>query len=364
MAVNALNNFSKKMLFLGDISVHDRIDCKFDSFWHDLRRKVDFVLANLEGAISNEKRNDIVCNSTYVLEILKKMGVGKVILANNHFFDDSELFHSTLKFLQKYDIDFTGAGPNKKSANKCVSFSGGEQNCAVFAFGWDVIGCKNATEVEQGVNPLLMKHLFENIKSYRKTEKNDLVIYVFHWNFELELYPQPMYRQLARDLIDAGVDAIIGTHPHVVHGAELYKGKPIIYSLGNWFFPPRKLGKMFLRFPEISNRQLALELELKERKQIAAKFHWFQFNPDDYSISLEATEDWSGKILQELTPFREMSHEKYCKWFEKNRRKSFFLPIYYDYNSRFVNKFKDFLVKLRQLVIRFLLKCRLKNSPN
>lgn len=347
------------VVFLGDICVSGKSNFSFDLE----KLKFDFVVANLEGAIRPDDGRDIVANSKSVVDYLKLNFINFVTLANNHIFDDLKSFLPTIRLLENENINWFGAGECLSQAIKPLMLSSSESKMVCFSFGLDIIGCKNTFGRAPGVNPFNINHLFKTIKEMRKKDKNSVVVYLFHWNYELELYPQPMYRQLAFDLIDSGVDAIIGMHPHIAQGAELYNGKPIVYSLGNWLFPPRKLGSMSLKFPEISNRQLALGLELKERKQIVAKFHWFQFNPDDCSISLEATEDWSGKILQELTPFREMSHKKYCKWFKKNRRKSFFLPIYYNYKNNICNKCKDGWVKIRQLVIKLLLKYRLKNSP-
>ena len=64
----------------------------------------------------------------------------------------------------------------------------------------------------------------------------DLVIPFMHWGWERELAPTERQRQLARLMIDAGADLIVGGHPHVTQGAEYYRGKLIVYSLGNFVF--------------------------------------------------------------------------------------------------------------------------------
>ena len=75
----------------------------------------------------------------------------------------------------------------------------------------------------------------------------DVVIPFMHWGWEYEDGPNQRQRQLAHAMIDAGADAVVGGHPHVTQGAEVYRGKPIIYSLGNFVFdgftaPEAKLG--------------------------------------------------------------------------------------------------------------------------
>jgi poly-gamma-glutamate synthesis protein (capsule biosynthesis protein) len=75
----------------------------------------------------------------------------------------------------------------------------------------------------------------------------DVVIPYLHWGWERETEPTERQRRLARLLIDAGADAIVGGHPHVTQGTETYRGKPIVYSLGNFVFdgfelPAAKVG--------------------------------------------------------------------------------------------------------------------------
>lgn len=64
----------------------------------------------------------------------------------------------------------------------------------------------------------------------------DLVIPFMHWGWERERQPTERQRQLARTMIDAGADVVVGGHPHVTQGVDTYKGKLIVYSLGNFVF--------------------------------------------------------------------------------------------------------------------------------
>ena len=64
----------------------------------------------------------------------------------------------------------------------------------------------------------------------------DIVIPYLHWGWERETDPSPRQREFARLMIEAGADAVVGTHPHVTQGTDIYRGKPIIYSLGNFVF--------------------------------------------------------------------------------------------------------------------------------
>ncbi|TXH81390.1 MAG: CapA family protein [Pseudoxanthomonas sp.] len=78
--------------------------------------------------------------------------------------------------------------------------------------------------------------VIEDIIAARRVHRADIVIPFMHWGWEDEPDPSPRLRAFARRMIDAGADMVVGGHPHVIQGAEYYRGKPIIYSLGNFLF--------------------------------------------------------------------------------------------------------------------------------
>jgi poly-gamma-glutamate synthesis protein (capsule biosynthesis protein) len=57
-----------------------------------------------------------------------------------------------------------------------------------------------------------------------------------HWGWEDEPQPSPRLREFSQRMLDAGADLVVGSHPHVTQGSEYYKGKLIVYSLGNFLF--------------------------------------------------------------------------------------------------------------------------------
>jgi poly-gamma-glutamate synthesis protein (capsule biosynthesis protein) len=79
---------------------------------------------------------------------------------------------------------------------------------------------------------------FDSIEKSIKSEKeNGAKVIIFpHWGTEYSSANTEKQRTLAHNWIDAGADLIIGSHPHVMENAELYKNKPIFYSLGNFIF--------------------------------------------------------------------------------------------------------------------------------
>ncbi len=80
------------------------------------------------------------------------------------------------------------------------------------------------------------EQVLRDIRHAREIEHADLVIPFMHWGWEDEGTPSERQRVFARRMLDAGADMVVGSHPHVTQGAEIYHGKPIVYSLGNFLF--------------------------------------------------------------------------------------------------------------------------------
>ena len=85
-----------------------------------------------------------------------------------------------------------------------------------------------------GGDPVVLPSVVKRIKAL-KTEKN-LVIVSFHWGAEGVYQPNGVQLALGHAAVDAGADLVIGTHPHVLQGVETYRGRHILYSLGNFVF--------------------------------------------------------------------------------------------------------------------------------
>ncbi len=85
-----------------------------------------------------------------------------------------------------------------------------------------------------GGDPVILPSVVKRVKAL-KTGKN-LVIVSFHWGAEGSYQPNGVQLDLGHAAVDAGADLVIGTHPHVLQGVETYKGRHILYSLGNFVF--------------------------------------------------------------------------------------------------------------------------------
>ncbi len=169
--------------------------------------------------------------------VLKAGGVDIVTLANNHIFDYSEEgLNDTMEHLKKAGIAFVGAGRNLEEARKPVIFRVKGLKLAYLGY----YGSKKhsnsqpATEDSAGTAMRKLRFIKEDIKAIR--DSVDFISVNLHWGYEKEHYPEETQIQFAHRVIDFGADLVVGHHPHVLQGVEVYKGKTIAYSLGNFIF--------------------------------------------------------------------------------------------------------------------------------
>ena len=162
-----------------------------------------------------------------------------VSLANNHVYDYGETaLLDTLDTLKQYGVPYVGAGRNLDEAEEIVYFQAGDIKVAY----------TSATQVERsyvytreatGTNPGVLRtydpaRFLEVIK--RAEETSDFVVVYVHWGTEGVSGFVADQQSLGHQYIDAGADLVIGDHPHCLQGIEYYKGVPIFYSLGNFWF--------------------------------------------------------------------------------------------------------------------------------
>ncbi|MED0674386.1 CapA family protein [Aneurinibacillus thermoaerophilus] len=155
------------------------------------------------------------------VQILTLSGIDAVNLANNHTHDYlREGYEDTIKNLQKYHIGY---------------------------FGYDNKYMKTIKGIKIG---LLGYEGWENSEKLQRTIARDIaelrgrgtqiVIVSFHWGVERSYYPNRTQKALGRYAVERGADLVLGHHPHVMQGIEEYKGKFIVYSLGNFVFGGNK----------------------------------------------------------------------------------------------------------------------------
>jgi len=192
----------------------------------------ELTIANLEGTLTEatEKPDKsrqgnqafFFKGNPYYTAILKDGSIEAVNLANNHCMDFlNKGFTDTIATLDHAGI--TSFGDKKVTVY--------EKNGVKIG----LIGVNTLGPLEEGVNTKnLMTELKANIQALK--ESTSLIIVSFHWGTENKYYPTQEQRKLGRFAVDQGADLVLGHHPHVIQPYEVYKGKCIVYSLGNFVF--------------------------------------------------------------------------------------------------------------------------------
>ena len=181
----------------------------------------DLTIANLEGTFTNSTSR---VDKTYAFKgpaefvnILTSSSVESVTVANNHSRD---------------------YGPQSLTDTKATLDAAG-----VIHFGYDETSVVELNGIKVGLIGIyeLIDHTgrAQQVKDHIakvKSEGAEIVIVIFHWGIERDAAPNSHQTMLARLAIDEGADLVCGHHPHVLQGIEVYKGKNIVYSLGNFCF--------------------------------------------------------------------------------------------------------------------------------
>ena len=181
----------------------------------------DLTLINLEGALTDETRHK---GKTYnykgeyrMAEVFSSSGVEAVSLANNHTDDFYEKgYQDTKDALTEFGVDYFG-----NETNRIIEIKGIKVGLYGHMIWHDSAVNRNKTAAS--ISDL-------------KDKGADLIIGFFHWGTDRAYVPSFQQRNHAHFAIDNGTDLVLGAHPHVIQGIEEYKGKNIVYSLGNFAY--------------------------------------------------------------------------------------------------------------------------------
>ncbi|MBN2436672.1 MAG: CapA family protein [Spirochaetes bacterium] len=235
--------------FAGDIMMHIRVKkcAAINGFDHLFKRispeleSVDYMSGNMEFPVSPPfKSKGIIFNAPEAsIPAVKKAGFDLVVLANNHILDQKEKgLLDTIAFLEKYNLPFIGVKKTEKDARlgHVETINGIRVGMTAYA------GLINYPDRNRGSNFYVnwiykKRNVLEDIKEMKK--RCDFLVMQVHTGVEYVLEPRQSDRELFQEYLDAGVDLIIGHHPHMLQSMETYKTKDgrtteIFYSLGNF----------------------------------------------------------------------------------------------------------------------------------
>ncbi len=241
------------------------------------------VFGNLEGPIDGQGKKGgtsmMFSFNEDIGALLKNYGFTLLSIANNHAQDQGQTGReNTIKTLEKNDLGWCG-NANEADSNSVHYGTVGRENYAFIC-------------LHSAIRKLDLEAALELIKSVRKNV-NYLIVSI-HWgieyqhkaNYELQIEP-------ARAFIDAGADLIIGHHPHVVQNFEVYNGKLILYSLGNFVFDQYWSGD--------TQEELAVGLVLDhEGENLRTKFYLFPMKSEKSQSRMMTEEErakWIPKFI-------------------------------------------------------------------
>lgn len=235
MKDNAIN-----ILFTGDVFIKETIGSFLSDELKGLIKSHDFTVCDFEGSVDTpdskpaKKAGPHIRQNADASEIVLNEGFNIMNLANNHIYDYGEegLKNTLNKFT---NIITLGAGLDFNSAYKAKFVSKGDTKIGFLSFGESEFGALTDNLQNKGGFAWINHHSVNSLITKAKKEC-DILIVMAHAGIEQIDYPLPEWRQRYYELIDTGADAIIGCHVHVPQGWEIYKNKPIFYSIGNFFF--------------------------------------------------------------------------------------------------------------------------------
>lgn len=225
----------------------------------------DITIINLETSITTrgEKWKDKLYNfrsDPKNLKAMKEAGVEVVNLANNHSLDYGyEGFLDTLDYLDRHEIKRVGGGKNKEEALQGAILEKKGVKVGVLGFSRVVPHVDwYATDKRPGIVGAYDAHINQILNRVKEMKDDvDILVVSIHWGEEGSSMPRQKEIDLARKLVDNGVDIVVGHHPHVLQPIEIYKGKPIFYSLGNFIFTSKS---------EIARETMIAQVVFKDKK--------------------------------------------------------------------------------------------------
>jgi len=232
------------LVFAGDTTLDDAPGALIErggdplAGFASLFAQADLRVANLECVVATTgdpgDKNYTFRAHPRVLPVLKRHLDG-VTLANNHSGDYGRAaFAQMLGLLKQAGLAQAGGGMNLAEAHAPWIVERHGLRIALLSYNEFMPRSFEADFDAPGIAWSEDEQLEGDIRKARRVHQADLVIPIMHWGWENERTANTRQRELARRMIEAGADAVIGGHPHVTQDIEHHQGKPIVYSVGNF----------------------------------------------------------------------------------------------------------------------------------
>jgi poly-gamma-glutamate synthesis protein (capsule biosynthesis protein) len=209
----------------------------FDPVLLDALRSADVSLVNVESVLTDSTDTELpgyaLRSSPKLAPVFRAMGMTVAGLANNHIRDvKSRGVIDTIECLSRAGIDCVGAGADLAAAQRPWIREINGIKLGLYVIAEREFNVASPTRAGSSLfDPATLPGEIAEIK-----KRVDVLIVSIHAGHEFMLTPSPRIVSACRAAVEAGADAVIGHHPHVVQGIETHRGRPIVYSLGNFCF--------------------------------------------------------------------------------------------------------------------------------
>jgi hypothetical protein len=262
-------------------------------------------VVNLEGPIVADfarakPRSTVKFNLASAPAALDPLGAAIYTIANNHYEDFAEIVPP-----QHLRSDLAVIGDRAGTAAVCTV--GGHKTVLVGV-------CFPATDPlrwrEQGRIAIeAPTRALRRLEAARRIHADAILIAVVHWGYEFSLLPFPADRAWTRRAFEAGIDVVIGHHPHVIQPIERFGGKPVAYSLGNFYMPDGDYFGNRLDFDPVCDQGLAVRFDGSDLTPFVTM--------PDYAAGDIAVRPADDRVT---APFAGQSDREYRAYFNEQRR--------------------------------------------
>ena len=222
-----------------DVVKENGVDYPFDGT-RAILSGADIAIANLEAPLTAggerfaDKKYTFKAPPHFISGIAAA-GFDVVNMANNHIVDyGCQGVMNTVKTLEEAGVEHCGAGENRRQACSPAFIDVNGVRVAFVGFSMTYPDEFWATADKCGTCYPTEERLYRVISECE--QQADLTVVSFHWGAEKHKTPRQYQVEYGRKAVDFGADLVLGHHPHVLQGLELYKGRLIAYSLGNYVF--------------------------------------------------------------------------------------------------------------------------------
>lgn len=315
-----------RILFSGDFAPINRYENLTESDQKKLASQMenfgefDYHVTNLECPITSQKKpiskiGPALKAKPSGLKALLATRTNLVCMANNHIKDfGTEGIAETQLALKRNGIMFVGAGSNEFEARKITNFNIKDKKIAVINYCEQEFSV--ATQFEAGSNHINPVHAFYDIQQAKSSA--DYILVIYHGGVEYNPIPSLRIKKLFHYFIDLGASAVISHHSHVYSGFEVYKEKPIYYSLGNFIFDDDK--------PPTENWNYGMAVKIiLDNKTIDSEVFFFKQNQPDIGIHIlkDSAKEEQASVFKELSKIISVDNYLEQTWHENIKKNSF-----------------------------------------